>query len=334
MKGRSGWRLVALCLVLMAGGMCEVAAAQVPARLEGRVTAPGGRAVEGVRVTLLNDGYSPLRSVYTDAAGRFQFSLSQGAYYVEVEPESLPYKRQQQRVEINPSPFSKIGELFRVDIQLVPIERGEKPNTTDTKVVFAQEVPKPAKDEFDRGTKLLKDGKADDAYAAFQKAIELFPDYYDAMETLGTEYVKADKLNEAYPVLSRAIVVNPSGDKAHYALGVLYYKSGHHTEAVQEFTRADELAPNSRNTLIYLGLSLMRAGNTAEAEMRLKKAYDMGARNVPDLHLALASIYMKNDRPGDAATELQRLLDETPGLKDRKKIEDLIESLKKKAKEK
>src|SRR5687768_1807622 len=76
--------VLALCLALPAAAMPS-GPVQGRARIEGRITSPNGKTISGVSVTLKNDGYSPLRSIYSDSAGRFQFNVPEGAYYIEVD---------------------------------------------------------------------------------------------------------------------------------------------------------------------------------------------------------------------------------------------------------
>ncbi|MCC6744144.1 MAG: tetratricopeptide repeat protein [Acidobacteria bacterium] len=335
------WRAIRAALPLLAIAFCSVIQANAQdsgprpsarARIEGRVAGPDHRPVQNVRVQVLNDGYSVIGNFVTDGGGRFSLTVPPGSYYIDVEPIGLPFERQRQRIELDPSPFQANGEMFRIDITLEPLAAGAPRPAPANSVVFAQTVPKEAQQEFQRAEKLIKGSKSEEAIAALQHAIELFPEYYLAMETLGTEYVKAEKLMEAHPVLTRALEINPNGAKAHYAIGVLYYKANKQPEAIASFTKALELDPDSQNTVIYLGLAQMRAGQNADAETNLERAYKMGARKVPELHLALASIYMKDNRYQEAITEFERLLSENPGLRDRKKIEELIATLKAKAK--
>ena len=310
-------------------GATPSAAFQV-ARIEGRVTA-GGKAVHNVRVTLLNDGYSPLKSLYTDGTGRFQFRVPEGAYYIEVDPLDKPFERQQQRVDLNPTPFSKLGELFLVEIALTPRASAEPKPKTNSELVFYQTVPDTAKTEYQRGMKLLAK-KPDDAYAAMRRALQIFPDYYAAMETLGSEYVKARYFDHALPILLHAIKVNPDGGKSYYALGVLFYQTQRYPYAVKAFTRAIGIDGSNVNATVYRGLSLMRDKRESEAESDFKKAYALGVTGVPDVQLALSNIYVKQSRFDEAADELGRLLKENPDRKDRKKIEGVITSLRAKQK--
>jgi tetratricopeptide (TPR) repeat protein len=317
----------AALVVLALAGLVASARGAAPqgATLEGRVTGPNGRPVQNVRVTLTNDGYSPIANGYTDASGRFRFAVGEGAFYVEVDPIGQPFERYRERVEVRLGPFTKGGEIFRVDIQLIPTRvPGDRPGAGGVR--FAQQVPEAAYREYDRAAKLVKD-KPDDAIAALRKAIELFPDYYDAMELLGTELVKAGRYDEARPVLVRAVEVNPAGEGSRYAFGVLSYRTGRFSDAVASLREANALNPKSPNTALYLGLAHLRSKQPADAEVYLKRAYEMGAKGVADLHLALASIYIDSKRNREAAAQLRLLLAEVPNLRDRDKIKALIAKL-------
>jgi cytochrome c-type biogenesis protein CcmH/NrfG len=277
-------------------------------------------------VTLKNDVYSPLRSIFTDGSGRFKFTGTAGAYYIEVDPLEKPFLRTEQRFELQSTPFSKLGEVFFIDIVLKPRENAENKPSAEPGVVFYQDVPPAARTEYDRGVSLLEKNP-DGAYDALRKALQLFPDYYAAMETLGGAYVKAGHLDYALPLLLHAVEVNPSGTKSYYALGVVFYNKESYKNAVKAFNRVLKDDTKNANALIYVGLSLMRDGQEAEAEQSLKKAYPLGEKNVPDVQLALASIYTKQKRYNEAVGELQRLLKENPDMKDRVKIEERIRAL-------
>lgn len=316
--------------VLSLSGALVAEAQQPPqggiARIEGRVLGPGNQPIERVRVQLLNDGYSPVgRAIYTDGSGRFRFVVQGGQYYVDIEPAELPYERKQERIDLNPSPYSRTGEVFFVDVVLTP--RARKASDTELQGVrFYQNVPQKARSEYERGKLLLKD-KPDDAYAAFRSALQIFPDYYEALETLGGEYVKAGYFDYALPILLHAIEVNPDGEGSYYALGVLFFQQGHYKNAAKAFRRVVQSNPRSQNGSIYLGLALLRDNKRDDAEVALKRAVELGATNVADLRLALAQIYIETKRYDEAIAELELLLKENPTMKERQKIVDLVESL-------
>jgi hypothetical protein len=196
-------RAVLVLLVLVTSIGPVRGAAPQAARIMGRVSDPSGRPVQNVRVTLQNDVYSPLASDYTDASGRFTFSASDGYFNVEIDPVGQPFERHRERFEIRTGPFARGGDVIHLDIKLVPARSaGDKPAAAGVR--FAQQVPEPARKEYERGSRIMKDN-ANEGMAALRKAIELFPDYYDAMELLGTELVKAGTYAEAWPVLHHAV---------------------------------------------------------------------------------------------------------------------------------
>jgi tetratricopeptide (TPR) repeat protein len=322
---------------LLSAGTCALVAttvlpAQVTAmqiaRIEGRVMTQTGQPVPEARVTLLNDGYSPLAAVYSDGTGRFKFTVREGAYYIEVDPLEKPFERQRQRVDLDPTPFSKIGELFLVDVILKSRKAANAtPQPGAGEVVFYQDIPPPAKAEYEKGLRLLPTN-SDEGCAALRSALKLFPDYYKAMESLGGEYVRAGHFDHALPILLRAVEINPSGTPSYYALGVLFYQIHHYPNAVKAFNRVLAHDHNHLNAVVYSALSLLRAGKDTEAETAFKKARELGARNIPEVHLGLSEIYIDQKKFQEAAIELEALLRLDPDRKDRKKIEDLIKSLK------
>ena len=320
-----------ICALLASIALSIDASARQIARIEGRVLTQTGQPVPDARVSLLNDGYSPLTAVYSDGTGRFKFTVREGAYYIEVDPLEKPFERQRQRVDLDPTPFSKLGELFLIEIVL----RSRKgasvvPQPGAGEVVFYQDVPATAKAEYDRGVGLLGTN-SEEACAALRSALKLFPDYYQAMEALGGEYVRSGHLDHALPILLRAIDVNPSGTRSYYALGVLYYQVHHYRNAEKAFNRVLAHDNNNVNATVYGALALLRNGKDTEAELAFKRARDLGARNIPEVFLGLSEIYIDQKRFSEAATELEALLKQDPGRKDRKKIEDLIKSLRSRA---
>lgn len=319
----------ALALALFFSAVPPSALAQ-SAIIDGLVTGPNGQPVDNAHVTLTDDAYSPLGSKYTDASGRFRFSVAAGNYYVEIDAPGKPYKSKRERVEINPSPFGRGGEIFRVDVTLAADRAATDAGHTSTGVRFVQQIPADARKEYDRGLQLLRD-KPDEGLEALRHAITLFPDYYDARELLGTELVKAGKYADAQPVLARAVEINPSGEPSLYAIGVLNYRTGKYADAVTALKSASALNPKSANIALYLGLALWRGGDAKTGEEYLKRAYDNGAKGVSDLHLALTSIYLQAQRKREAAAQLRLLLKEVPNLKDRDKIKALVDKLEKEA---
>src|SRR5262249_20604900 len=126
---------------------------------------------------------------------------------------------------------------------ILKLKKG-KEGPTKSGTVFAQPTPEAARAEYERGLSGLKNNKPEPAIAALKKAIEIFPDYYDALELLGTEYVKRGEFDLALPILTHAVDVNRRAPKSLYALGVAYLKLNRFAESVELLQKAAEQDSN------------------------------------------------------------------------------------------
>ena len=199
-------------------------------------------------------------------------------------------------------------------------------------VVFIQEVPPAAKVEFERAAHSINRRKVQLGIVGLKRAIEIFPDYFDALELLGTQYVKLEKFDSAIPILSRALAVNSKSASALYALGVTHLKTGQFIEAIESFRNAITLDPIHPNAYLMLGVAYGKIGSLEQSESALKKAYEQGGAGAADAHLYLAGIYNKREKFGDAWRELELYLKEARGLKDKTQIKEMIAKLKTKDK--
>ena len=184
-----------------------------------------GQPVSNVRVSIQDDNYQPIFTAFVDTTGRFTVkNVRTGKYTFRIETTGTPYEELQTSwVEL--SSLRKMGgasEVYPMDFTL-KFKTGAAPPGATTPV-FAQDVPKSAAKEYEKATKELKNGKSEQAVVAFKKALELFPDYFDALEAIGIEYVKIGSYDEAIPLLLRATQINKRSPRAMYGLGVVYLK--------------------------------------------------------------------------------------------------------------
>jgi tetratricopeptide (TPR) repeat protein len=298
----------------------------------GHVRDANGNGVGSIRVSLLNENEQTLSTVFADNSGRFQFrNLSEGTYLVRVEPAGTPFEEQTQRIELQSASrlASSTEDPWMVDFSL-KLRKGET-GTAAPGVVFLQPVPPEAREQYGKGVVSLNDKKTEMGIQSLQKAIEIFPDYFLALELLGTEYVKGGLYDNAVPILSRAIQVNPDASKCLYALGVAHLKTNRSAEAVNWLQRAADKDPKSANVYMMLGLSYGNLGSLSESETAFKKAYLLGRSNVADVHYYLAGIYNKQQKYSEAARELELFLKEAKDIKDPAQIKGMIAKFKEKA---
>lgn len=297
----------------------------------GTVRDVSGRSVENVRYAVIDENFQPIRSGFVLPGGRFTIKgLSSGRYTFRIETTGTPYEEQSQSLDLQA--LKAIGqagnEEYPIDFVL-KFKKGATPAGAGSPI-FAQEIPKPALKEYEHAQKNLKNSKTDEAIIELKKAIELFPDFYDAMELLGVEYIKKGQYEAALPLFAHAIEINKRSTKCHYGLGVAYLKINKLNEAVEWLEKAAQLEPNSANTQMMLGLAYGTGGVFDKSEAALKKALKLGGTAAAEAHFYLGGLYNKLERYPEAWQELDTYLREARNLKDPIQIKAMIEKIKEK----
>src|SRR2546426_8712146 len=67
----------------------------------GTVRDEEGRVVPSVRVSIVDENYQPVRTVFADSSGRFQLrNLRAGSYYLRVESTGLPFEDYSRQIDL------------------------------------------------------------------------------------------------------------------------------------------------------------------------------------------------------------------------------------------
>jgi Tfp pilus assembly protein PilF len=330
--------LLSISFIFHLSPLASPAALQTRNTIEGRVTTADNRPLSDMRVLLQNEGNSPVGSTYTDASGRFRFhNLISGNYTVEVEPGASEFQRQSQRVEVQTF-MERSGEVFRVDIVLVPRKSSNFAapggNVNTNSVVFHQEVPEAAKKEYDKSLRLLEKDDFENATQCLKKAVELFPNYYDALELMGTQYVKRNDYKTALPLLIRAVQINKNGWNGFYSLGIAQVELNQRNEGIKSLKQSVALNPNSANANMRLGMVLAQDANAfSEAIQAFERVIKIVKDEIPQAYFYLGALYSRTGQFKEAATAFQTFLNVYPQAGEKDKIKKMIEELKLKAKE-
>ena len=296
----------------------------------GTVRDEDGRTISGIRVSIVDENYQPRGTVITDSTGHYRFkNLRAGSYYLRVEPTGLPYEEYSKQIDLySMTPRASTFEEPTLEDIVLKRKRSRANSIGTPAVVFVQSVPPAAREEFERASNRIKEKNWTVGIAALKKAIEIFPQYFDALELLGTQYVKLLQFDNAIPILTRAIAVNNKSASTLCLLGVAQLKLGQRNESIESLRSSIALDPVNPNSFLMLGVAHGEAGSLDQAESALKKAYEQGGADVADAHLYLAGIYNKRERFSDASRELELYLKEAKGLKDKSQIKGMIVRLK------
>lgn len=232
----------------------------------------------------------------------------------------------------------------RKDIQLRPV-RG-KPSIPRTGVVnaFSQDVPKAAREKFERAQKLAGEGKTDLGIAELKEAVRIFPKYFEAHLMIGNLLIQAGRLEEAIPPLDSAREVNPKDDRVYQSFGFLLLKQRKYPVAVAIFAEAGRLNPtNPLNPLMRASALIYQASFVEpenivqrndlprQAELAISQAADLSDKKVKPDAMTLAVFYELKGEPTRAADELEDYLKKNPAAKNLEAIKNEVSRLRQKA---
>jgi TolA-binding protein len=294
--------------------------------ISGHVSDNQRTPVPNLRVELLNEVDSVIQTVKTDGSGLFIFrKLSDGSFQVRVQTSGTNYISQTKRVELTrPHGF---GAAFE-EIEFVLTTNRTAAATGRPGVVFAQDVPEQARKLYQKASELLeKSDKRQEALTTLKNALQIYPQYFDALEMLGTEQVRDREYEPAIPVLTKALEVNSRAYNSSFALGVAQYNLKQLQPAIESFRRAVLLNEKSVNANLWLGIALRQTSKLDEAEASLKRADALAESKLPDAHWQLALLFNQMKKYKEAADELEIFLKVQPDARDVELIKKLIQKL-------
>lgn len=122
------------------------------------------------------------------------------------------------------------------------------------------------------------------AEASFQKALELKPDYSDAMVSLARVYQESGQAQKAIDLMAKGA---GSGDaKAQFNLGIMMMNAGKDEEALAAFLKAVELDATNAEAFYYIGTRSLQLGKLPEAVAALEKYLSMDPKNAGNVAAA------------------------------------------------
>lgn len=333
-------------IILFIGFIFSVAAKNTFAQnsINGLIFDRDRNPVVNIDVELLDEYERFIRSAKTSSAGIYIFQgLRGGIYFIQVRVDGTNYKQAKERIQIGQTNYtnSTTGQLSGSEsLQLnfvLEIDPRRSGNQTPqyNEVVFAQNIPLEAQKSYEKALKNLEDKNQNEGIAQLQSAIQIFPEYFLALDRLGYEFLGQNKFAEAENVFKKAAETNPKSFSSKYGLASAQYKLDKKTEAVKTLEGAITLNAGSINSYFLLGKILRELKEFDKAEINLKKAKELSRNKLPDIHWELALLYYHNlQRYSEAADELELYLKANPAAENKTQITKLIKTFREKAKQK
>ena len=291
--------------------------------LSGSVRVTGERLPDNrVRVRLYGATGAIVDEVYSDSSGSYQFrALRPGIYRLEFQAEG--YATVSQSVEI--LSFVPITTVPPVILTTPP----EGPKSSPGGIVDAGEfqIPKEAREEFQRGQSAAAKSNHSEARKHYSRAIKLHPTYAQAYQGLGVSLALLGKFVEAEKALERAIELNPRIPESYLGLGKVFNSTNRPGPAKTALLRGIEFAPDSGEFLVELSRAEYTLGEFQEAERHASSALRLLPNPPSQVHLILANCYLKLGRLLEAERSLSAFLKADPDSPSAPKAREVLAKL-------
>jgi TolA-binding protein len=297
--------------------------------IQGRVYFPEGRPPDRrFRVNL--EGNEETKSTQTDQDGAFRFNgVKSGSFTVVVEG-GKDFENGRESVFIE-------GGLRNTVVPIYLKSKGD--------AAALARIPSAARDSYAKGMDAAGKGDSKKAVEFLSNAVQLFPDFPQALTELGRQYLLLNQMARASETYRELIRLKKEDASAHLNLGIALYNVSlallgekKNDEANQRLAEGEQalrqslaLKMQGPNPHYYLGLTLIRFRKYDEAQKEMELAIANGGETLPLAHKYLGGLYLSAKRNKDAADHLEKYLELEPKAKDAEQIKSTIKDLRAKS---
>jgi tetratricopeptide (TPR) repeat protein len=288
--------------------------------VSGQVNVAGtNRPAEGIPVRLERFSGGITDQITTDSRGRFRFPNLQRGYY---------------RVIINAPGFvpaqqdADLTLLFKAYMVFLLTNSDSSATGLGASIeVIDARVPRSAREEFTRGRDALVKKSEQDAVGHFQKAILIYPEFFEAQLLLATAFMDLREWPKAEAALLRALEIKSDDPTALLALGEVYWREKRHDEAEKTLLEGLKLEDKNWHGHFTLGRlywekgEVMKAGPAIGRTLQLKPDF-------AEAHLLAGNILLRLNQPQRAQAEYEEYLRLAPKGEYATEARALIQKLK------
>jgi tetratricopeptide (TPR) repeat protein len=135
---------------------------------------------------------------------------------------------------------------------------------------------------YNMGISYKNKGEDDNAINAYRKAVEIKPDKHEAWNNMGNLYKNKDEHENAIAAYRKAVEIKPDYHEAWYNMGILYEDKGEHENAIAAYRKVVEIKPDKHEAWYNMGISYEGKGKYENATTAYLKAVEIK----PDYHEA------------------------------------------------
>ncbi len=307
--------------------------------IQGRIHFPAKYPSVMRPVVKLQSTSSSELSTVADADGNFSFTHLRPDSYTIVVDGGNEYENASETVAIgSPGPVPAQGNpsqyampvTYQVHIYLQPKRAYAVDYTSAATRTALANVPKTARDLFNKAVESARLGETAKAIEQFRQAISQAPNFGLAYNEMGVQYLKLGQANKAAAALAEAVKLMPEDFAASLNYGIALLNLKKFFEAEKQLRQALQINDAAATAHYYLALTLLNQNQFEPAESQFEVSIKSSNDQIAPAHKYLGGIYWRNKQYKRAADELERYIALDPQAPDRAKIRDTIKDLRSK----
>jgi tetratricopeptide (TPR) repeat protein len=323
---RTSWKARSLALVFLLG----LLSASNPGALGqgnfvvfGRVSLPDGKHATRVKVKLEGSRGLTLET-QTDDQGYYEFrSMGAGRYSMSATNPADPEQYSNPAISDTTRAYSN---RLQIDIYLrLPLhsnKENRKPGMLNVNEA-TQNIPKPARQAYEKGLRYQKENQAEKALASFNQALEMYPEYFQALTDRANLFMQHNKLADALTDFEQALQINGQYSPALRGAGYCNIQQRKYEEAIGQLEKSLLYEPKIALTHMLLGYAKLSLNRYEEAKLAFQQALKLGADNVVRARVYLAEVFAHEQKFKEAADEIRAYLRLRPEAADADSLQKL-----------
>lgn len=291
----------------------------------GRVYLPDGKPAKRVKVILeMMNGLS--RDVLSNEEGDYEFrGIGAGRYRLKAVNPAAPEQYSDPAESDSTRAYSN---RVNIDVYLrLPLhgkKEGGNPETVNV-AAASQDIPKAARLAYEQGMKFQKENKADKALGSFNQALDLYPEYFQALTERGNLLMQSNKLAEALADFERALQINDKHSPALRGAGYCNIQQRKYEEAAGQLEKSLLYEPKVALSHMLLGYANLSLQRYEQAKLSLQQALKIGGDNIARARVYLAEVFAHEQKFKEAADEIRAYLRLRPDAADADNLRKLEE---------
>jgi tetratricopeptide (TPR) repeat protein len=283
------------------------------------------RPAAGMRVELISPlgGMAGMRSTDGNGAATFD-GVGSGRYQIEVSGPDIETTKS----DIFETGGSNGGPYHteRIEVRLTRTPSAESPGAA-----LAPIIREAAQNEFKLGSKEMDKKHWDEAKHHFQKAIDAFPKYAEAFNSLGLAEIQLKDGKASVDAFRAATQIDPTLQEANLYLGQFYYENTQYKQAEPYLQRSAADQPKNAQLLTALANVELQNGETDLALANARKVPSLpNPKQFAISHLIVAQALTGKGKDDEVAKEYEEYLKEAPDSPLAPRVKDALAKLKSK----